>query len=74
MKMKEYPKSYSADSRESRGYNERYMGGMKIGKGVMGHASKVHTIDPMPNRDRKKIKEIKSYYSNTPVEAFDYNY
>ena len=73
-KMNKYPSKYPADREYSRGSNERYMGKMNIGKGIMGHASQVHSIDPMPNRDAKKIRKIDSYYSNTPAEAFEYEY
>lgn len=66
--MKEYPKMYKDNSTN---YN---MSSKKIGNGVMGHASKVYEINPIPNRDNSKIKEIKSYYSNTPSEAFNYDY
>lgn len=56
-------------------HNESYMKGSSMGSNkVMGHASKPYYVDPMPRRDAGKIKEIKSYYSNTPMQAFDYNY
>lgn len=54
-------------------HNEKYMNGSMGGK-VMGHDKKPYYVDPMPRRDMGKVKQIKSYYSNTPKEAFDYNY
>lgn len=55
-------------------HNEKYMRGSGMEGKVMGHDKKPYYVDPMPRRDMGKIKEIPSYYSNTPKEAFDYNY
>lgn len=56
--------------------NERYMNmaSGSLGNGVMGHASKVMHVDPMPDYDIKRVQYQPSSYRDTPKEAFDYKY
>lgn len=68
-----YEKSFGNPSMK---HNDQYMNmkGGSIGNGVMDHDSKVYHVDPMPNRDLKKVKENHQGFGGTPVEAFKYKY
>ena len=61
----------------SSAHNERYLnvqGSGSKGNGVMGHASKVMTVNPTPNYDIKRVQYTDFQYKDTPSEAFDYKY
>ena len=58
----------------AKAHNERYKNSASEGKGVMGHASKVEKIDPMPDYDISRVQYEPMSYKDTPKQAFDYKY
>jgi hypothetical protein len=72
------PKEEKLDARyPGKAHNERYLnveGSGSMGSGVMGHASKVMQVNPMPNYDIKKVQYSDYQYKDTPKQAFDYEY
>ena len=72
------PKEEKLDAKyPGKSHNERYLNveaGGSMGNGVMGHASKVMSVNPMPNYDIKKVQYSDYQYKDTPMQAFDYEY
>lgn len=60
----------------SSAHNERYLNvqGGGMGNGVMGHASRVMEVNPMPNYDINRVNYLPFQEKDTPRQAFDYEY
>jgi hypothetical protein len=72
------PKENKLDAKyPSSAHNERYLnvsGSGSMGNGVMGHASKVMSVNPCPNYDISKVQYSDMQKKDTPMQAFDYEY
>lgn len=70
------PMEESLNPKYPKAHNERYMNmeSGSLGNGIMGHASKVMHIDPMPDYDINRVRYTDLSYKDTPKEAFNYKF